>query len=150
MTHRVSPAARVPRAGIDPITDEAMALALLRLAACPTRHETIVVLLDDARCGMGLVVVTDTAEPDSVIEVVERVLDPRVHDGRVAAAIVATVRPGADLDDHLDDVAALGDADRWLDLDDVAGHYDVELVEWFVLAGGVSRPRELVNAPPRW
>jgi hypothetical protein len=144
MSPRVPPATRVPRAGIDPITDEATALALLRLVACPTRHETILVLLDDDRRGMGLVVVSDTAEPDAVVEVADRVLDPAVHDGRVAAVVVATLRPGGG------DSVTLGDADRWLELDDVADRCCVELVEWFVLAGGVSRPRELVNAPPRW
>lgn len=148
MSHQVPPPARLPRAGIDPITDESTALALLRIAACPTRHETIIVLLDDARCGLGLVVVSDTAEPDAVVEVVERVLDPAVHDGRAAATIVASVRPRSDVGDR--GGHDLGDADRWLELDDVAERCGVELVEWFVLADGLSRPRELVNAPPRW
>lgn len=144
---------RLPRAGIDPITDEATALALLSVAADPTRHETIVVLLDDARCGIGLVVVSDTSDPDAVVEVTERILDPAVHDGRVAGAIVATVRPGGHDDrehherhEHHD----LADAERWFDLDEVADRCEVELVEWFVLGTEVSRPRELVNAPQRW
>lgn len=138
---------RLPRAGIDPITDEVTALALLSVAANRTRHETIVVLLDDARCGIGLVVVSDTSDPDAVVEVAERILDPAVHDGRVASVIVATVRPGGHADHEHHDLA---DAERWVDLDATADRCDVELVEWFVLDAGVSRPRELVNAPQRW
>jgi len=139
---------RLPRAGVDPIADEATALALLHVAAAqPRRHETIFVLLDDARRGIGLVVVSDTTDADAVVDVAERILDPAVHGGRVAGAIVASVRPrpcaraAADM---------LDDAQRWLDLDDVADIAGVELVEWFVLGDGVSRPRELVSEPPRW
>ena len=142
---------RLPRAGVDPIADDATALALLRVAASPTRYETIVVLLDAARCGIGLVVVSDTSDPDAVVDVTARILDPAVHAGQVGAVILASVRPtdggGRCHDDLSDD---LTDAERWLDLDRVATALDVDLVEWFVLGAGVSRPRELVNAPPRW
>ena len=140
---------RLPRAGVDAIDQEATALAVVRtVAAWPPRPETILVLLDDARCGIGLVVVSDTVDPDAVLEVAERIRDPAVHDGRVAAAVVASVRPGhgREAPDRHD----LGDADLWLDLDEIAAASGVELVEWFVVDGGVSRPRELVNAPPRW
>jgi hypothetical protein len=138
---------RLPRAGVDPITDDATALALLRVAASPTRHETIVVLLDAARCGIGLVVVSDTSDPDAVVDVTARILDPAVHAGQVGAVILASVRPTDGVGRSRDD---LSDAERWLDLDRVATARDVDLVEWFVLGAGVSRPRELVNAPPRW
>lgn len=141
---------RLPRAGVDPITDEATALALLSVAANPTRHETIVVLLDDARCGIGLVVVSDTRDRDAVVEVAARILDPAVHDGRVASVIVATVRPGGHADHERHEHHDLADAERWVDLDEIADRCDVELVEWFVLDAEVSRPRELVNAPQRW
>lgn len=139
------PSTRLPRAGVDPITDDGGALALLRLAANPHRCETILVLLDDRRRGLGLVVVSDTTDADAVVDVANRLLDPVVHDGRVAAVIVASVRTP-----HARDGIDLTDADRWLGLDDVAAHHGVELVEWYVLDDGVSRPRELLNAPPRW
>lgn len=133
----------VPRAGVDPIVDEAAALAIVRLAAArPSRHETIVVLLDETRCGLGLVVVSGTVDPDAVIEVAECLLDPAVHDGRAGAAIFTSCRPHGD--------PVLADADRWLELDAIAGRHGVELLEWFVDGRGLSRPRELVNAPPRW
>lgn len=143
---------RLPRAGVDPIRDERAALDLLHAAAArPRRHETILVLLDGARCGIGLVVVSGTVDADAVLDVAQRVLDPSVHGGRVAAAIVATVRPG---DSDPGDVGAghadLDDVDRWLELDEIASHCRVELLEWFVLTDGVRRPRELVEATVRW
>jgi hypothetical protein len=142
-------ATRLPRAGIDPIDHEATALAVVRTAAAwPLRHETILVLLDDAHCGIGLVVVSGTTEPDAVLVVAERILDPVVHEGRVAAAIVASVRP--DGPPEAGDDRDLTDADRWLELDEIATGCGVELLEWFVLGDGLNRPRELVNAPPRW
>jgi hypothetical protein len=141
----------VPRAGLDPITDEASALAVVRLAAArPMRHETIVVLLDEHRRGVGLVVVSGTIDPDAVVEVAECLLDPIAHDGRVAAAVFASCRPSDDGDDETDDEPVLADADRWLELDDVARRHGVALLDWFVEGRGLSRPRELVNAPPRW
>lgn len=137
----------VPRAGLDPIADEASALAVVRLAAArPMRHETIVVLLDEDRRGVGLVVVSGTVDPDAVVAVAECLLDPIAHDGRVAAAVIASCRP----DDDADDEPVLADADRWLELDDVARRHGVALLDWFVEGRGLSRPRELVNAPPRW
>lgn len=158
---------RLPRAGVDPIRDERTALDLLHAAAArPPRHETILVLLDGARRGVGLVVVSGTVDADAVLDVAERVLDPAVHLGRVAAAIVATVRPSdtdpvdtnpVDTDpvdtDPVDTDAGdadLDDVDRWLELDDIASQCRVELLEWFVLTDGVRRPRELVEATARW
>lgn len=137
------PATPLPRAGIDPIDDEATAMAIVRLAAArPARDETIVVLLDHRRCGIGLVVVSGTREPDAILEVAECLLTPDAHDGRVGAVILASCRPGGEVE--------LADADRWLELDDLARRHDIELLEWFVDGAGLSRPRELVNAPPRW
>lgn len=144
-------ATRLPRAGIDPIDDDATALSLIRaVVAHPARHETIVVLLDDARRGIALVVVSDTIDPDSVLEVAERIFDPAVHDGRVGTAIVASIDP---TDRSAGPVERdLTDAERWLDLDEISTAHGVELLEWFVLSRGhgLSRPRELVNGPPRW
>lgn len=135
---------RVPRAGVDPITDERSALALLDAAADRLRHQTVLVVLDHHRCGIGIVVVADTFERDAVVEIAARVLVPAAHGGRVGAAVIASVRPGVDA------VVDLADAERWLELDEIAIECGVELVEWFVLGTGVSRPRDLVGAPPRW
>lgn len=134
---------RLPRAGIDPITGDGVALAtVLAAVQLPLRYETIAVLLDDARCGLAVVVVSDTEPADAVVRVAEHLFDPRAHDAAVGSAVLASVRPtGGD---------ELADADRWLELVDVAEQAGVDLLEWYILGSGVSRPRELVNAPPRW
>ena len=137
----------LPRAGRDPIADEATALAVFLTAAhLPARNETLVMLLDDRRRGIALVVVSGTREPDAVLQIAERVFDPAVHDRRVGAAVIASIRPGS----HSVGDDPLADADRWLDLDEIAERSGVELVDWLVIGDGVNRPRQLVNAPSRW
>lgn len=138
---------RLPRAAVDPIGDERTLMAIVRAAAArPPRHETIVMLLDDARCGLALLIVSGTARPDDVIEVAERVLPPDVHEGRAAASAIVSVR--------LDDGEQLDDADRWIELDAIADGAGVELVDWLIVGGDelavLGRPRELVHEPARW
>ena len=135
---------RVPRARLDPITDSATALTLIRLAAAdPPQPQTIVVTLDQRRCGLHLAVVNRTNADDDVIDVIERLLDGVEPLIDIDAMVVASVRPG-DQGGHLDD------ADRWLHLDEIAESFGVELVEWFVLGRAVSCPRELIGDPERW
>ncbi|MFZ8999083.1 MAG: hypothetical protein ACO3D0_12020 [Ilumatobacteraceae bacterium] len=152
---------QIPRAHIDPIDREATALALLRaVVAHPSRHETIVVLLDGVRRGVSIVVVDGTIDPDDVVRSVEVVAEAvsmavarhdtyPVHESAIGALVVASVRP--DPIDHLDDLL---DADRWLHLDEITERHGIELVEWFVLQGDgvdlISRPRELLDERPRW
>lgn len=135
---------RLPRAGIDPIgTADAAFLTVSMAVQRPLRHETIVVLLDDARRGLALAVVSDTTRPDDVIEVVECIAGPAAQGGRVAAIVVATVRPaGTDL--------VTGDIDRWLEMSDLTEQMGVELLEWFVIGSEVSCPRDRLGEPPRW
>lgn len=134
---------RLPRAGIDPIRSDGVALAAVLAAVhLPLRPETIVLLLDRDRCGSAIVVVHGTSEADAVLDVAERVLDQRTRGSEVAAAIIASVRPGTGVE--------LADADRWLELVDVAAQATVELVEWYVIGAGVDRPRRLVDAPVGW
>jgi hypothetical protein len=142
--HLVPVHGRLPRAGIDPIDDADTAFITISMAVDrPLRHETIVVLLDDARCGLGVVVVSNTRDLDAVVEVVECLLDPGAHGGRVGAMIVASVRPG-----HVRPHD--GDIDRWLEISDLSEQAGVELVEWFVIGETVSCPRDLLGEPPRW
>lgn len=137
---------RLPRAGIDRISDADTAFVTISMAVHrPLRHETIVALLDDDRCGIGIVAVSGTDQPDAVIEVVECLLDPGLHDGRVAALIVASVCPA---DRPTRD--RRGDVDRWLEMSDLAQQAGAELLEWFVIAGGVSCPRDQLGESPRW
>lgn len=134
---------RFPRAGIDPIRTDGVALAtVLAAVRVPLRHETVAVLLDGARRGVALVVVHGTTDADDVVEVAERVLDPRAHGPDVAGAVLASIRPGRGIE--------LADADRWIELADVADQAAVELVEWYVIGDGIGRPRQLVDPRARW
>ncbi len=135
---------RLPRAGIDPIDRYELGLAVISdIAAAPRRFETIVVLLDDTRRGLAIVVVADTVRPDAVIDVVELVSSPAVLDGRVDAVVVGSVRPGGGVEPD--------DLDRWLELSAIVDDHGAELLEWFVLSeGAVGCPRDLLGEPPRW
>jgi hypothetical protein len=135
---------RLPRAGIDPIADVDAAFVTISLAVHrPLRDETVVALLDDARRGIALVVVSGTHEGDSVVEVVDCLLNLSRHGDRVGSLIVASVRPDHD---HTDE----RDVDRWLEMSDLADQFGIELLEWFVIADEVSCPRDQLGEPPRW
>jgi hypothetical protein len=137
---------RIPRAGIDPIDDADTAFVTISMAVHrPLRFETILVLLDDARRGVGVVAVSDTYEPDAVLEVIVCVLDPAAPGGGVGAVIVGSVRPGAP-----DTATDLDDIDRWLEMSDLAEQRGVELLEWFVIADELSCPRDRLGEAPRW
>jgi hypothetical protein len=135
----------LPIPGVDRIDSHELALLVVTASmARPLRPETILVLLDgDRRCRV-LAVVTGTVRPDSVLEILECLTRPEVHDGRVAAAIVASVRPGRSVTDT--DVA------RWLEMSDIADDHGVDLLEWFVLGSGdgAACPRDLLGELPRW
>jgi hypothetical protein len=139
---------RAPRAGIDPVDSAPAALAVIQLAMhLPPTHETIALVLDDDLRGRTIVVVDGTDHPDSVLDVVERLVDSIASSGRDGALVVASIRP-----DHgpLD-----GDGDRWLEASELADAAGVELLEWFVIdgapgAGTAWCPRDLLGEPPRW
>ena len=142
--HLVPVHGRLPRAGVDPIDNGDTAFITISMAVHrPLRYETIVALLDDARCGLGVVVVNGTHDHDAVIEVVECLLDPGAHGGRVGALIVASVRPDQS-DGDGDDI------DRWLEMSELTEQAGCELLEWFVIGSEVSCPRDLLGEPPRW
>jgi hypothetical protein len=132
-----------PRAGVDPIDSQERALTVVRLARHrPARAETIVILLDHARCGLAIVAVSGTEHPDDVLTVVERVTAPAALGGAVGAIIVASSRPG--------DEAGDADVDRWLELSDIADCAGVDLLEWFVIGERVTCPRDQLGELPRW
>jgi hypothetical protein len=137
---------RLPRAGIDRIDRPETAIITLAMAIHrPLRAETIALLLDHERRGVAVAVVTDTRQPDAVLEVVECLTRSSAHGGRVGAVVVATVRPGST------DAAVLArDVDRWLEMSDIAEQAGVELVEWFVIGSEVTCPRDHLGEPPRW
>ncbi len=141
---------RLPRAAVDPIDDPSAALAVIDLAMRrPLTAETIALVLDEERRGRTVVVVDGTAEPDAVLDVVERVAGSIAASGRLGAIVLASVRPGGG---PLDD-----DDERWLEASDLADDLGVELVEWFVVTGDAPSvaahswcPRDLLGEPPRW
>ena len=136
---RHHPTHRVPRGGIDPIRSRADALAVLALAA-PFGDDTVAILLDAERRGIGLVVVTGTFDPDAIFGVISVCSGARQPG--IAGLILATSRPDGDL------VAA--DLDRWIEASLQCDDAGIELVEWFVIGAHIACPRELAGDPPRW
>ena len=139
---------RAPRAGIDPVESAPAALAVIQLAMhLPPTDETIALVLDDDHRGRTIVVVDGTDHPDSVLDVVERLVDSIATSGRDGALVVASIRPdGGPLED---------DGDRWLEASELADAAGVELLEWFVIDGPPGSgtawcPRDLLGEPPRW
>jgi hypothetical protein len=135
---------RTPRAGVDPIRDAATAMRVVELAMHhPPVAETVALLLDHERRGLGLVVVSGTFHGDDVLEVAECLSAVSVDVDRLGGLVLATVRPGGGA--HADD------GDRWLEMSDECDQAGMELVEWFLVgAHGVTCPRDLLGEPPRW
>lgn len=137
----------VPRSGTDPIDGAGRALAMLHvLVARPFRYETIALLLDDARCGLGALVVDGTRHADSVLDVAQLLAGAAPSHPELRAVVLASVRPAAD-------AACADDVDRWADVDDILHAAGIDLLEWFVVSAGptpVSCPRDLLGAPARW
>jgi hypothetical protein len=141
---------RAPRASVDPIDSARSALAVVDLALRrPLADETVALVLDADRRGRTIVVVDGTSEPDSILDVVERMAESIAAAGRSGALVVASARPGGG--------PQPGDEDRWLEASDIAADLGVELVEWFVIGGDVPTvaanatcPRDLLGEAPRW
>jgi hypothetical protein len=133
---------RLPRAGIDTIDHPDTALATIAMAITrPLRSETILLLLDEARRGRAIVVVSGTTEPDQAIEVVECITQGEGCE-QLGAIVVASARPdGGELP---------GDVDRWLEMSDIASLVGVELLEWFVIGRTITCPRDRLGEAPRW
>jgi hypothetical protein len=134
---------RLPRAGVDTISCAETALLTLAMAIeQPLRAETITLLLDEQRRGIAVAVVSGTHRPDDVLEVVECLTRGAAHGGRINSIIVASVRPERS--------CTATDVDRWLEMSDIAEQAGVELLEWFVISGDVTCPRDQLGEPPRW
>jgi hypothetical protein len=134
---------RTPRAGVDPIRNQAAAMRVLRLAMHdPPVAETVALLLDHERRGHRIVVVRDTFGDDDVLDVAEVLSSLAADDDRLGGLVLATVRPGGGVQP--------ADADRWLEMSDECELVGTELVEWLIVADGVACPRDLLGEPPRW
>ena len=87
---------RAPRASVDPIDSARDALAVLDLALRrPLVAETVALVLDADRRGRTIVIVDGTVEPDSILDVVERMAESIAAGGRPGALVVATAGPAA-------------------------------------------------------
>jgi hypothetical protein len=130
---------RIPRGFIDPIQSRADALAVLSLAA-PFGHDTVAILLDAQRRGIGIVVVTGTLDPDALFRVIDLSIQARYPD--LAGLVLASSRPGGDMQ--------ATDRERWIEAAMQCDDGGIELVEWFVIGEHIACPRDLAGEPPRW
>ena len=144
LTHQL-----LPRAGIDPIDGSGPALAMFDvLIDRPFREQTVALLLDRARRGLGVLVVDGTCRPDSVVEVATLLAHASPVNPAMGAVVLASVRTAAEACAPPD---CTGDVDRWMDSRDVLRSAGVDLLEWFVIADGHAWcPRDLLGEPPRW
>jgi hypothetical protein len=130
---------------IPTVVDSADAALAVISAAIDRPHQpqVIVLVLDGDLRGHTVVVVDGTDSPDAVVEVVELVAEGAAEAARPATLVVAAVRPTYS--------ALPGDADRWLELCEIAETHGCEIVEWFVFSDDVAWcPRDLLAEPPRW
>ena len=134
----------VPRAYRDPINGPDDAIALLSVAiAEPLCYETIAIALDDRRCGGTITVVSDTVNPDAVVDVAEVMCMAMCKNPSIHSLLIASVRPGG--------AVCPGDVDRWLEASAIADSFGLELLEWFVIGpAGIECPRDLFGEPARW
>ena len=132
------------RAGVDTISCAETALLTLAMAIQrPLRAETVTLLLDDQRRGIAVAVVGHTsARRRARGRRASRAAPPTAA---ASGIIVASVRP-----DHSDEATSAADVDRWLEMSDIAEQAGVELLEWFVIGGDVTCPRDQLGEPPRW
>ncbi|MFK8026150.1 MAG: hypothetical protein AB8G26_19505 [Ilumatobacter sp.] len=136
------PSSSLPNARIDAVDLDAALAIIAHQAPPPDRHHTLLLLLDHERRGFGITHVENTVDPEAVIHIMELVAGHAALNPDLGGVIVVSFRPGGS--DQLDDV------ERWLTMDEELGAVGVELVEWFVIGGAVSRPRTLVGEPSRW
>jgi hypothetical protein len=139
------PHTRLPRARVDAIDSWALAWAFLDLLVeRPLTFETIALLLDHDRRGIGALCVNGTIDCDAVLDVVDTVV--ALDSDEVGGLIVCSVRPPRPGVPDIDDV----DAERWMEINDIAAAKGIEIVEWCVMGRALSFPRDLLCEPPRW
>jgi hypothetical protein len=135
----------IPRAGLDPICCQVDALAVISTAvADPIRDQVIVLTLDERRCGIDVVIVDDTRDPDAVVDVIESVADALSWSESPARYLVAaTIRTASG--------TLPSDVDRWFESRHLAQLRQLQLIDWFVVsADSLECPRDLVGEPSDW
>jgi hypothetical protein len=134
---------KLPRAHIDPVETPFDALRLiLMMVSAKASAETIVLTLDDRRCGVSITSVSGTDDPDAVLGVIDALAESARASLETASLVVASVRPNGAFE--------IGDLARWHEADRSCAESDIELVDWFVLGSSISCPREFCGVPARW
>ena len=134
---------RLP-AGVDTISCAETALLTLAMAIQrPLRAETVT-CCSTINGAASPSPSPGTHQPDDVLEVVElhaqrRPRRPRRQHHRRQRAPRPQRR-----------ATTATDVDRWLEMSDIAEQAGVELLEWFVIGGEVTCPRDQLGEPPRW
>jgi hypothetical protein len=137
------PMRAIPRAHRDPLRTSIDALLLIMLLLdTDAQDETMVFVLDDARRGIGIMRVTGTGDPDSLLGVVDSVAEASRSSHGAAGLIVVSARSSSAI--------SVDDLRRWHEADESCADADLDLVEWFVVSTEVSCPRELCGVAPRW
>ena len=133
---RAGQALRGPREALD---------VIMFAAASPPRPETICLLLDPAHRGLTVVIVEGARADHDLLGLAELLLAASVDSGAVGAVVLATVRPDRSHRPSGDDEL------RWFDLRARFDEMGVELLDWFVLSGGLASSLcELTDSRRRW
>jgi hypothetical protein len=137
------PMRTIPRAHRDPLRTSVDALLLIMLLLdTDAQDETMVFVLDDARRGIGIMRVTGTGDPDSLLGVVDSVAEASQSSPGAAGLILVSARASSAI--------SVDDLRRWHEADESCSDADLDLIEWFVVSTEVSCPRELCGVAPRW
>jgi hypothetical protein len=100
-------------------------------------------LIDRNGCGISLITVSDTTEPDQVVDVADAMAMALVGRPQVGGLVLATVRPGG----HV-----LADDDAlWFEAAAAIEAHGLVLYDWLIIGRGgtVSMTHEL-GVPSRW
>jgi hypothetical protein len=113
----------------------------------PAHPEVFLIARNAERQMLMMLVVTDTVEPDHVVEVLQSVLHVSA-DTAVDSIILVSMRPGMPM--------CIDDALIWWTLQDITSSYGITLTEWFVLSeeffssGEAPSPRSFTGEEAAW
>jgi hypothetical protein len=113
----------------------------------PATPEVLLIARNEEQQMLMMLVVTDTVEPDHVLEVLQSILQVSVGTA-VDSLVMASMRPGMPI--------CIDDALIWWSLQDLAESYGIEITDWFVLTedffttGYAPSPRELAGEEAAW
>jgi hypothetical protein len=130
------------------ITNAADALAVVcHGLSHPGRPEVFLIARNAQQQMLMMLVVTDTIEPDHVVEVLHSMMHISA-DTAVDSVVLASMRPGMPI--------CVDDALIWWSLQDLADSYGITLTEWFVLSeeffttGEAPSPRAFTGEEAAW